>query len=258
VVRPLRAVSFAVVDVETTGSSPVGGDRITEFCAVIVKGREVVDSFETLVNPLRPIPENVTALTRITWNMVREAPTFVDVAPRVAELLRGHVFVAHNATFDWRFVSQELAQSGCLVSGERLCTVKLARAVLPAVRRRSLDALTYHYGIENHARTAQSARPYATSVAFVVVGATPCAGVELRPRQQLVFLQEGDVAESVPLVESALRSTEVGGDRRPALVVAPGDTYSIDAEPPPGTRSPEGRRPTARCRPVGRSHRNRS
>jgi DNA polymerase-3 subunit epsilon len=167
VVRPLRAVSFAVADVETTGSSPVGGDRITEFCAVIVKGREVVDSFETLVNPLRPIPENVTALTRITWNMVREAPTFVDVAPRVAELLLGHVFVAHNATFDWRFVSKELAQSGCLVSGERLCTVKLARAVLPAVRRRSLDALTFHYGIENHARHRAGGDALATARVFL-------------------------------------------------------------------------------------------
>jgi DNA polymerase-3 subunit epsilon len=99
--------------------------------------------------------------------MVRGAPTFRDVAPRVAELLRGHVFVAHNATFDWRFVSSELGRSGCQVTGERLCTVKLARAVLPALRRRSLDALTFHYGIENHARHRAGGDALATARVLV-------------------------------------------------------------------------------------------
>jgi DNA polymerase-3 subunit epsilon len=165
--RKLRSISFAVVDVETTGSSPIGGDRITEFGGVVVQGGQVLESFVTLVNPLRPIPTSVTALTRITWNMVRDAPTFRDVAPRVADLLRGHVFVAHNATFDWRFVTSELALSGCRASGERLCTVKLARAVLPAVRRRSLDALTFHYGIENHARHRAGGDAHATARVFM-------------------------------------------------------------------------------------------
>jgi len=85
--------------------------------------------------------------------MVRSAPTIRDVASRIAEVLRGHLFVAHNAAFDWRFVSSELSQfAGQQVSGERLCTVKLARAVVPNIRRRSLDSLSYFYGIENHAR----------------------------------------------------------------------------------------------------------
>lgn len=149
----LAALTFAVVDVETTGSSPWGGDRITEFCAVTVAGGHVVDVYETLVNPERPIPAAVTRLTRITWDMVRSAPTIRDLAPRIAAELRGRVFVAHNAAFDWRFVTSELSRlGGQVVQGERLCTVKLARAVVPQVRRRSLDALSCYFGIENRAR----------------------------------------------------------------------------------------------------------
>ncbi len=151
--RSLDALTYVVVDVETTGGSAGGGDRITEFGAVTVAGGRIVDTYETLVNPERPIPAAVTRLTRITWDMVRRAPTIREVAPRIADVLRGHLFVAHNATFDWRFVSSELSQyGGHVLAGERLCTVKLARAVLPQVRRRSLDSLAYYFGIDNHAR----------------------------------------------------------------------------------------------------------
>ena len=151
--RSLDALSYVVVDVETTGGSPFGGDRITEFCAVTIVNGQIVDVFETLINPQRPIPPKATRLTRITWDMVRQAPTIRDVATRIAEALRGHLFVAHNAAFDWRFVTSELSRfAGQEVSGERLCTVKLARAVVPNIRRRSLDSLSYFYGIENHAR----------------------------------------------------------------------------------------------------------
>lgn len=153
IARSLDALTYVVVDVETTGGSPFGGDRITEFCAVTVINGQIADVFETLINPQRPIPPAVTRLTRITWDMVRHAPTIRDVAPRIAEVLRGHLFVAHNAAFDWRFVSSELSRyAGQQLAGERLCTVKLARAVVPNIRRRSLDSLSYFYGIENHAR----------------------------------------------------------------------------------------------------------
>ena len=151
--RPLDSLTYVVVDVETTGGSPWGGDRITEFCAVTVANGCIGDTFETLINPQRPIPPAVTRLTRITWEMVRNAPTIREVAPRIAEVLRGRLFVAHNAAFDWRFVSSELSRyGGQQLLGEKLCTVKLARAVVPHIRRRSLDSLSVFYGIENHAR----------------------------------------------------------------------------------------------------------
>jgi DNA polymerase-3 subunit epsilon len=166
--RSLETLTYVVVDVETTGGSPWGGDRITEFCAVTIANEQIVDVFETLLNPQRPIPAAVSRLTRITWDMVRRAPTIRDVAPRIADLLRGHLFVAHNAAFDWRFVSSELPQyGGHKLHGERLCTVKLARAVVPNIRRRSLDALTYYYGIENHARHRAGGDAVATAKVLI-------------------------------------------------------------------------------------------
>jgi DNA polymerase III subunit epsilon len=144
----LVALSYAVVDVETTGGSPFTGHRVTEIAAVIVRDGRVAETFETLVNPERSIPPFITRLTHITPSMVRDKPRFHEIAPRVAEFLRGHVFVGHNAAFDRRFVEEEVARAGCQWTGDRvLCTVRLARRLVPHLRRRSLDHLAHHYGV---------------------------------------------------------------------------------------------------------------
>jgi len=144
----LSRLSFAVVDVETTGTQPFAGDRITEVAVALVRGGEVADCFETLVNPERPIPAFITRLTNITWDMVKDAPTFADVAPRVVATMTGHIFTAHNATFDWKFMAAELARAdGQCLAGRRLCTVRLARRLLPQLPRRSLDHLARYYGV---------------------------------------------------------------------------------------------------------------
>jgi DNA polymerase III subunit epsilon len=145
----LASLTFAVVDVETTGSMAMAGDRITEVAVTVVRDGRVADSFESLVNPERPIPAYITRLTNITSAMVKDAPTFREVAPRVVEVMSGHVFAAHNATFDWRFISTELSRAnGFELAGRRLCTVKLARTLLPQLQRRSLDYLALYYGVE--------------------------------------------------------------------------------------------------------------
>ncbi|HEX6058410.1 MAG TPA: exonuclease domain-containing protein, partial [Gemmatimonadaceae bacterium] len=149
----LDRLSYAVVDVETTGGRPDHGDRITEVAAVVVQGGVIVDRFATLVNPERSIPPFITALTNISWEMVRDQPTFRDICGALLERLEGRVFVAHNATFDWGFVSAEVQRAtGRRLEGSRLCTVRLARRVLPQLPRRSLDWVTRHYGIEIEAR----------------------------------------------------------------------------------------------------------
>lgn len=145
----LRDMSFVVVDTETTGSSPFWGHRMTEFAGVVVERGEIVEVFESLVNPRRPIPSMVTALTGITSSMVQNAPVFREIAPRVEALLDGRVFVAHNATFDWRFVESEIANAtGRYLDGHKLCTVKMARKVLPNLQRRSLDHVANYCGVE--------------------------------------------------------------------------------------------------------------
>src|SRR5205085_10200894 len=122
----LHELSYVVVDTETTGGSHWLHDKITEIAAVVVRDGEIVEVFETLVNPQRPIPPFVSRLTNITWDMVKDAPTFARVAPEVMRVLEGNVFVAHNATFDWRFITNEISRStGHQLRGRRLCTVKM-------------------------------------------------------------------------------------------------------------------------------------
>jgi DNA polymerase-3 subunit epsilon len=145
----LSSLSFAVVDVETTGGRPDTGDRITEIAVVTVKNGAVVDVFDTLVNPERSIPPFITRLTNISWEMVRDKSPFRDVCADVLRALDGSVFVAHNASFDWRFVRAEVARStGRELTGRRLCTVRLSRRLLPQLRSRSLDWVARHYGVE--------------------------------------------------------------------------------------------------------------
>jgi DNA polymerase III subunit epsilon len=144
----LRELSYVVVDTETTGGRSWLNDRITEIAAVVVRGGEIVEVYETLVNPQRSIPPFITALTNITWDMVKDAPIFEQVAPDVMRVLEGNVFVAHNATFDWRFLTAELTRAtGRQLHGRRLCTVKMARKVLPQLPRRSLDHVARYYGV---------------------------------------------------------------------------------------------------------------
>jgi len=145
----LHRLSYVVVDTETTGGRSWLGDRITEIAAVVVRDGQIAEVYETLVNPLRPIPPFITQLTNITWDMVKDAPTFDRVAPDVMRVLEGNVFVAHNANFDWRFLTTELSRStGRQLRGRKLCTVKIARKVLPQLSRRSLDYVARYYGIE--------------------------------------------------------------------------------------------------------------
>lgn len=150
----LLDLSFAVVDVETTGGSPFAGHRITEIAAVVVRGGEVRDVYETLVNPERVIPPQIVRLTGITAEMVRGKPPFRDVVADVVSALQGHVFVAHNVAFDWRFVSAEVERaSGVALEGRRLCTVRLARKLLPHLRSRSLGYVADWYGADAFAQS---------------------------------------------------------------------------------------------------------
>jgi DNA polymerase-3 subunit epsilon len=164
----LQALTYAVVDVESTGSSIVGGDRITEVAVVQVKDGIPATVFDTLINPERSIPPYVSRLTNITWDMVKDAPTFRDVCDQLLGVLEGRVFVAHNAGFDWNFIGAEVERvMGRRLHGRRLCTVRLARKILPQLRRRSLDYVSLHYGVRNRARHRAAGDAFATAQVLV-------------------------------------------------------------------------------------------
>ena len=166
--RTLDQESFVVVDCETTGSRSMAGDRITEVAVVRVHDGRAEMIFETLVNPDRPIPPAVMALTNITWEMVRRAPRFAEICDQLLGALEGSVFVAHNAGFDWRFLSNEITRATRRpLVGQRLCTVRMARHFLPQLRRRNLDSLSDYYGIVNTARHRAGGDAMATAKVFL-------------------------------------------------------------------------------------------
>jgi DNA polymerase III epsilon subunit family exonuclease len=151
--RSLSELRFAVVDVETTGGASWRGHRIIDIGIVEVTGGRITAEYESLVNPGRAVPPMITSLTGITTDMVRDAPYFEHVADEIAGLLRGRVFVAHNAMFDWGFVSRELTDAlGDAPDVPRLCTVRLARRLVPELKRRNLDVVCRHFGVPIHAR----------------------------------------------------------------------------------------------------------
>ncbi|HWP36224.1 MAG TPA: 3'-5' exonuclease [Gemmatimonadales bacterium] len=145
----LTQASFAVVDVETTGTSPRRGDRVIEIAVVGLDSTGLRLLYHSLLNPGVPIPRWVGTLTGITSEMLHDRPRFDEIADELVAALAGRVFVAHNARFDWAFVSSELRSArGMRLDGPRLCTVRLARRLVPGLKSRGLDSLARHFGIE--------------------------------------------------------------------------------------------------------------
>jgi DNA polymerase III subunit epsilon len=129
--RPLRDLTFVVVDLETTGGSAAAGSSITEIGAVKVRQGEVLGEFQTLVKPSSAIPPFISVLTGITDLMVAGAPRIEAALPAFLEFARGSILVAHNAPFDIGFLRHFCEQMG--VSWPRfevLDTAKLARRVV--------------------------------------------------------------------------------------------------------------------------------
>ena len=129
--RPLREVTFCVVDLETSGGSAAAGSMITEVGAVKVRGGEVLGEFQTLVNPHQAIPPFIAVLTGITDSMVAAAPRIEQVLPQLLEFAHGCVLVAHNAPFDVGFLRHFAEQQGRpWPRFEVLDTATLARRVV--------------------------------------------------------------------------------------------------------------------------------
>ena len=127
---PLSDVTFVVFDLETTGGSPAD-HMITEIGAVKVRAGEVLGEFSTLVDPGGPIPPFISVLTGITDAMVVAAPRIESVLPAFLEFIRGTTLVAHNASFDTRFVKAACAAHGYPPPANPVVdTVDLARRVL--------------------------------------------------------------------------------------------------------------------------------
>src|SRR5687768_10136345 len=140
------APAIAFIDLETTGTTPTG-DRVTEIGIVRVEEGEVVEEWSSLVNPGCSIPEEIQALTGITNEMVRGAPSFAQLAAHVRARLEGHLFVAHNARFDYGFIKNEFRRLEVTFTADVLCTVRLSRRLYPHEIGHGLDAVIARHGL---------------------------------------------------------------------------------------------------------------
>lgn len=141
---------FAFVDLETTGATATV-DRIAEIAIVTWDGVEC-QRWSQLVNPEARIPPFIEQLTGISNAMVSDQPVFAEVATEVLQRLSGHLFVAHNARFDYGFLKNECRRIGLDYRAPVLCTVKLSRLLYPEFAKHNLDALIERHGLEASTR----------------------------------------------------------------------------------------------------------
>jgi DNA polymerase-3 subunit epsilon len=133
--------TVVVLDFETTGLSPNYGDRAIEIGAVLIDNNEVVDSFQSLMNPDTKISRFIEEYTGITNKMLSGAPSVADVMRKFASFIARHNLVAHNAGFDSRFLDCELQRINQRRRQEFACSMLIARRMYPESPSHSLEAL---------------------------------------------------------------------------------------------------------------------
>jgi DNA polymerase-3 subunit epsilon len=130
-----------ILDFETTGLSTNGGDRVIEVGAVIVESDRITDSFQSLVNPGVPVSHFIESYTGISNSMLSKAPGADDVFPDLYRFIDGAVIIAHNASFDRKFLDMELANVGYSNVQPFLCSMRIARRLYPKAPNHKLGTL---------------------------------------------------------------------------------------------------------------------
>ncbi len=155
----LNSENFTIIDVETTGGSPFFS-RIIEIGLLRIQHGEVVEQFQTLVNPNQEIPEFITNMTGIKESDVMNKPVFAELAEDLLTKFENAMFVAHNANFDYSFLKEEFRRAGFSFNIDRLCTVRLSRALFKEHRRHNLSAIIerYNFECENRHRAFDDAK----------------------------------------------------------------------------------------------------
>ena len=138
---------YCILDIETTGLS-FRTEKITEFGIMKYKNGEVIDSFESFVNPEKPIPKEVVDITNITDEMVKDAPTIKEIMPKVLEFIGDSVLVAHNADFDIGFIKYNCKQLGLELNNTYIDTLRLAKDLFPGYKKYKLGIIADNLGIK--------------------------------------------------------------------------------------------------------------
>lgn len=164
----LFETDYVVLDFETTGAK-CPPCRVTEIGAYRIEKGKITEKFHTLINPETDIPIFITQLTGITNEMVKTAPKFREIAVDFLSFIGDAVLVAHNASFDIRFLNHEISKiyDGYKVANPHLCTVQLSRRLVPHIENHKLNTVAEYFrvNLENHHRASHDA--HATAKIFV-------------------------------------------------------------------------------------------
>lgn len=139
-------VKICFVDIETTGHRGQY-DRIIEIGIIQTLDGKIVNEFQSLINPMRPIPPEITFLTGISAQDLEHAPNFSELSNQILMLLKDHVFVAHNVRFDYGFLKHEFYRLGISFAPKHFCTVKLSRTLFPRFTHHNLDAIIKRFNL---------------------------------------------------------------------------------------------------------------
>jgi DNA polymerase-3 subunit epsilon len=150
---PLNEIDFVVLDVEAIVARAQPA-RIIELGAYRVRGCQIIDDFQTLINPEGSLPRFIATMTGISNEMLAAAPKFSEIVNMWLDFAGAAVLVAHNSNFDLPLLNQEIARvfPGSRMRNSELCTVNLARRLVLNSEGHNLDALADHFGIENPER----------------------------------------------------------------------------------------------------------
>jgi len=140
--------SVVVLDFETTGLSPNCGDRAIEIGAVLIENNQIVDRFQSLMNPGMQISRFIEEYTGITNQMLSNAPSIADVMRKFAAFMAQHHLVAHNAGFDSRFLDAELQRINQQRCQEFACSMLVSRRIYPDSPSHSLETLVRYKGLK--------------------------------------------------------------------------------------------------------------
>ena len=161
----LTANTYVVFDLETTGLDLMN-NGITEIGAVKIEKGVITEQFTTLVKPDYPISAEITKITGITSEMVKDAPKISTVIPDFMKFIEGAILVAHNAEFDMKFIKRFAGAEEYEISNKYIDSVDLVRSLLPQLKRADLGTVADHFGIIFHHHRALS-DAYATAEAFI-------------------------------------------------------------------------------------------
>ncbi len=207
---------YAILDIETTGGK-YNEEGITEIAIYKFDGHEVVDQFISLINPERDIQPFVVNLTGINSNMLRNAPKFYEVAKRIVEITEDCILVAHNAQFDYRILSTEFRRLGFDFIRPSLCTVELAKDLIPDQASYSLGKLVRSLGIPVTDRHRASGDALATVKLFKMLldkDSTKSiikSSIKLNPKHQLEP-RHIDIVKELPSITGVYYIHKANGD----------------------------------------------